>query len=684
MTDAGGSPPVDPALTPAGERHAGAPRPAHPGPSRVKIGYLGAAPGLGVPHDPAADRDHQLHPVPGDARVAGAGHPARHAERDPGDAAGRPRAVGPRQAGLSRTSSCAYLGATVRGDLGFSFVARGQTGRRGPRASGSGRRSSSSASASSSRSSSGSRWARTRAGNAAARSTTSATASSLDPLLDAVLPARDGAAPHLLGRAWAGSRPFGMLDGRARSTTASSTALADFLVAPRPAARRRSRSGSSASTRSSCARRSSRRCPRTTSRPPAAMGLKDGRILRHHALPNALLPTVSLIAINLGYIVAGAITVEVVFNWPGLGTLTVEALTARDYPVLQGVFLLLERLGRPGEPRARTSSTARSTRGSGRDGRGALADRAAARRPRSIAASSAAAPRLLRRPEGLIGLVILVVFTRPGDRPGPVRRSAPDRGDRDRRAARAAVARRTSLGTDELGRDMLNLTVHGARISLAIGLLATLVTVVHRRRRRASSPASSAAWLDSILMRITDFFLVIPTFVLALILTPIIRDLVGSAATRGLRDPDDADRHRHRDRHHELVVDRPDHPVADAVAAGAGVRRPGPRRRGGQRPHHAAAHPAERHQPDRRQRGARLRRRRPDRDDLSFVGLGDPVPAVVGPAARGGPGGRRAGPRRVVVLRPAGRLHRPRRARVHARRQRPRRPSSTRSGGQRR
>jgi peptide/nickel transport system permease protein len=72
-----------------------------------------------------------------------------------------------------------------------------------------------------------------------------------------------------------------------------------------------------------------------------AMGLRDGRVLRRHALPNALLPTVTLIAINLGYVVAGAITVEVVFNWPGLGTLTVEALTARDYPVLQGVFLLL-------------------------------------------------------------------------------------------------------------------------------------------------------------------------------------------------------------------------------------------------------------------------------------------------------------------------------------------------------
>jgi len=72
-----------------------------------------------------------------------------------------------------------------------------------------------------------------------------------------------------------------------------------------------------------------------------AKGLRDGRVLRSHVVPNALLPTVSLVAINLGYVIAGAITVEVVFNWPGLGTLTVDALKARDYPVLQGIFLVL-------------------------------------------------------------------------------------------------------------------------------------------------------------------------------------------------------------------------------------------------------------------------------------------------------------------------------------------------------
>jgi peptide/nickel transport system permease protein len=72
-----------------------------------------------------------------------------------------------------------------------------------------------------------------------------------------------------------------------------------------------------------------------------AMGFTDGRVMRSHAFPNAVLPMVTIIAINLGYVVGGAITAEVVFNWPGLGTLTVDALSARDYPVLQGVFLLL-------------------------------------------------------------------------------------------------------------------------------------------------------------------------------------------------------------------------------------------------------------------------------------------------------------------------------------------------------
>jgi peptide/nickel transport system permease protein len=72
-----------------------------------------------------------------------------------------------------------------------------------------------------------------------------------------------------------------------------------------------------------------------------AKGLSTYRIIRHHALRNATLPMVTLIALTLGFTVAGAIQVEAVFSWPGLGALTVDAVADRDYPVLQGAFLLL-------------------------------------------------------------------------------------------------------------------------------------------------------------------------------------------------------------------------------------------------------------------------------------------------------------------------------------------------------
>lgn len=71
-----------------------------------------------------------------------------------------------------------------------------------------------------------------------------------------------------------------------------------------------------------------------------AKGLREGLVLRRHVVPNAMLPTITLAALNLGFIVSGAITVETVFSWPGLGLLSYEALRAPDYPLLQGLFLL--------------------------------------------------------------------------------------------------------------------------------------------------------------------------------------------------------------------------------------------------------------------------------------------------------------------------------------------------------
>jgi peptide/nickel transport system permease protein len=70
-----------------------------------------------------------------------------------------------------------------------------------------------------------------------------------------------------------------------------------------------------------------------------AKGVREKFVLRRHAVRNALLPTITLVALSFGFVLGGAITVELVFGYQGLGYLTFNALDARDYPLLQGVFL---------------------------------------------------------------------------------------------------------------------------------------------------------------------------------------------------------------------------------------------------------------------------------------------------------------------------------------------------------
>jgi ABC-type dipeptide/oligopeptide/nickel transport system permease component len=72
-----------------------------------------------------------------------------------------------------------------------------------------------------------------------------------------------------------------------------------------------------------------------------AKGLRNLAIVWKHAFRASLLPVVTLIALSLGYLVAGAILVEAVFSYPGIGLVTYDAVTERDYPVLQGAFLIL-------------------------------------------------------------------------------------------------------------------------------------------------------------------------------------------------------------------------------------------------------------------------------------------------------------------------------------------------------
>ena len=70
-------------------------------------------------------------------------------------------------------------------------------------------------------------------------------------------------------------------------------------------------------------------------------GNSERRVILHHALKNAMIPTVTVIGLQIGVMVGGAVVTETVFSWPGVGRLIYDAVNSLDYPVLQGAFLLL-------------------------------------------------------------------------------------------------------------------------------------------------------------------------------------------------------------------------------------------------------------------------------------------------------------------------------------------------------
>ncbi len=72
-----------------------------------------------------------------------------------------------------------------------------------------------------------------------------------------------------------------------------------------------------------------------------AKGLTESRVVIHHALRNALIPIVTLIGLQIGFLLGGAVVTETIFSWPGVGRLAVGAILSRDFPVAQGAIIVL-------------------------------------------------------------------------------------------------------------------------------------------------------------------------------------------------------------------------------------------------------------------------------------------------------------------------------------------------------
>ena len=68
-------------------------------------------------------------------------------------------------------------------------------------------------------------------------------------------------------------------------------------------------------------------------------GISEKKILWKHVLPNATLPLVTLLGLSLGSLLGGTAVVEIIYNWPGLGSMAVKAISCRDYPLVQGYVL---------------------------------------------------------------------------------------------------------------------------------------------------------------------------------------------------------------------------------------------------------------------------------------------------------------------------------------------------------
>ncbi|MEE8569311.1 MAG: ABC transporter permease subunit [Anaerolineales bacterium] len=301
-----------------------------------------------------------------------------------------------------------------------------------------------------------------------------------------------------------------------------------------------------------------------------AKGLNNFQILRDHALKNAMLPMITLLALSLAYTVGGAIQVETVFSWPGLGRLIFDSVGKQDYPVLQGAFLLIavsviganflaDLLYSLLDPRVKMAS---STTGTGTSlGKAILAipksllslfesvirlpvalwnaleempktGREIGELPKRVSTALWRSRRSLfdlfqtalqtfrQKPMALVGLVmlcsiiILAVFA-----PLIVPYSTEELATAKVTAADILAPPDADhlLGTDDAGKDVLSQLIYGARISLIVGFSASFMSLII-----GTVVGMTAGYFggraDTLLMRLVDFLMVIPTLPLMLVI----------------------------------------------------------------------------------------------------------------------------------------------------------------------
>ena len=184
-----------------------------------------------------------------------------------------------------------------------------------------------------------------------------------------------------------------------------------------------------------------------------AKGLSESAVLFRHAFRNALIPILTILGLQFGTLLAGTIVTESIFSWPGIGRLAVQAIEARDYPLLQGCILLIavsyvarESADRPGVRAGGPAGALRMT---------ALWKAAA----RILCATAAPG----RWGFALTLLLVIVALAAPWLAPyNPIAQNLP--------ARLAAPSSAHWMGTDQLGRDILSRILFGTRVSMLVSI----------------------------------------------------------------------------------------------------------------------------------------------------------------------------------------------------------------------
>jgi ABC-type dipeptide/oligopeptide/nickel transport system permease subunit len=253
-----------------------------------------------------------------------------------------------------------------------------------------------------------------------------------------------------------------------------------------------------------------------------AKGLMDKLVRRRHAVPNALLPTITLIFLNIGFVVSGAITVETVFSWPWPGPAELPGDPGSGRAVAAGHLPAVLARGRGRQHRGRRRGGRRRPAGAHVTTAPAVPMSArAVRRARRRAALGRFWASFRRERAGLVGLAVLAVFVL-------LALTAPLLFSPDQlkvtEATGDVLAPPTAgypLGTDESGRSVLALVVWGTRVSLLVGVAATVISMAIGTFVGISSGHFRGV-SGSVLERLTDWFLVIPFLPLAIVLSTVL------------------------------------------------------------------------------------------------------------------------------------------------------------------